>query len=153
MNDKAGKHNLHRNLQWVLEEVEDAGAAVLDLPETFPGLIKETFLRKLLTEKNAHAIWEWLEEKRSGFLLVDVRQRERYVEGHVPTAISMPLNEIDDRYKEIEDHHQIILYCASAYCRLGVKAALRFAEKGVYVREMSTGWQEWVEWGYPVEKG
>ena len=45
-------------------------------------------------------------------VLVDVRTAAAYQQSHAVGAISMPSNEVDQRYKELPVDKQIILYCA-----------------------------------------
>jgi len=45
-------------------------------------------------------------------ILVDVRTAAAYQQSHAVGAISMPSNEVDQRYKELPVDKQIILYCA-----------------------------------------
>lgn len=51
-----------------------------------------------------------LDEGSAVFL--DVRSVESYEAGHIPGAISMPINEIPERYSELPVNAWIITYCA-----------------------------------------
>ena len=54
--------------------------------------------------------------REDGHIIVDVRRREEYDEGHLPDAILIPNESIDkSRPKELPDLDQIIL----VYCRSG----------------------------------
>lgn len=44
-------------------------------------------------------------------VFVDVRDPAYYQAGHIPGAISIPLNEIETRYPELDANQWIILYC------------------------------------------
>ena len=63
-------------------------------------------------------------------IVVDVRSLEEYNEGHIPNAISIPLetieNEAETKLKNKDD--LILVYCRSG--RRSREAALRFIEKG-----------------------
>ncbi len=45
-------------------------------------------------------------------VIVDVRSREAYDEGHIKGAISIPLSEVESRYNELPEDKEIIIYCA-----------------------------------------
>ena len=45
-------------------------------------------------------------------LIVDVRTREEYEEVHIPGAMSMPLVELESRYRELPKDAEIITYCS-----------------------------------------
>ncbi|NPV09269.1 MAG: rhodanese-like domain-containing protein [Anaerolineae bacterium] len=44
-------------------------------------------------------------------LLVDVRSEEDFRRGHIPGAISLPLAELEDRYRELPRDAEIITIC------------------------------------------
>jgi hypothetical protein len=44
-------------------------------------------------------------------IVVDTRLRASYDESHIVGAISLPLLEVDDRYKELPKNAKIVLYC------------------------------------------
>ena len=55
-------------------------------------------------------------KKDDGHIIVDVRTREEYREGHIPDAICIPVEEIgEDMPAELPDREQVIL----VYCRSG----------------------------------
>ena len=45
-------------------------------------------------------------------VIVDVRTSEEYAEAHIPNAISMPLQELETRYRELSKGDAIITYCS-----------------------------------------
>ncbi len=45
-------------------------------------------------------------------VIVDVRSKEEFAAGHIPGAVSIPWEEIDDRYRELPRDKEIITYCA-----------------------------------------
>ncbi|GGL98908.1 rhodanese-like domain-containing protein [Deinococcus aerophilus] len=51
------------------------------------------------------------QNKRNGARLVDVRERDEYVAGHIPGAQNLPLSELRGREDEIEPG--TVLICAS----------------------------------------
>lgn len=55
-------------------------------------------------------------EKESGYIILDVRTKEEFEEGHIKNAINIPNETIgDSEPKELRDKDQIIL----VYCRSG----------------------------------
>lgn len=45
-------------------------------------------------------------------VVVDVRSKEEFDQGHIPGAISIPYGEIEARYRELPRDKEIITYCA-----------------------------------------
>jgi predicted sulfurtransferase len=57
---------------------------------------------------------EQLKEKLDAgadIIVVDVRTKEDFDEGHIPGAVSIPWEEIEDRYTELPRDKEIITYC------------------------------------------
>ena len=69
--------------------------------------------------------------KRSGVLLVDVREPHEYKAGHIPTAINIPLSQLNKRLKEISPKNEVLLYCRSG---VRSKQAGRILKKHGYTR-------------------
>jgi rhodanese-related sulfurtransferase len=44
-------------------------------------------------------------------LIVDVRSQNDYNAGHIPTAISLPIDDLEARYGELPQDAEIITYC------------------------------------------
>ncbi|MBO6113365.1 MAG: rhodanese-like domain-containing protein [Lachnospiraceae bacterium] len=67
-------------------------------------------------------------EKDDGHVIVDVRREDEYAEGHIPGAILIPNESIENEPpKELSDPNQIILiYCRSG--RRSKEAAQKLAD-------------------------
>ena len=44
-------------------------------------------------------------------IVVDVRGAEEYAESHIANALSLPLNDLQSRYRELAPNSEIITYC------------------------------------------
>ncbi|MEO8036912.1 MAG: metalloregulator ArsR/SmtB family transcription factor, partial [Acidobacteriota bacterium] len=60
-------------------------------------------------------------------VLIDVRPREEYVAGHLPGALSVPLDELGTRLKELGKDREVVAYCRGPYCMLSSDAVLLLA--------------------------
>lgn len=68
---------------------------------------------------------------RVKFKLVDVLDREHYDKEHIKNAISLPLNEIDEKAEKLIDKKEkIIVYCASFECQASTKAVKKLQSLG-----------------------
>ena len=76
-------------------------------------------------------------------LVIDVRPRCEYDAGHLPGAISMPMDEFDDASAEIALDSTVVLYCRGELCRLAREAAGRLRERGIDARVLDEGVIEW----------
>jgi NADPH-dependent 2,4-dienoyl-CoA reductase/sulfur reductase-like enzyme/rhodanese-related sulfurtransferase len=80
---------------------------------------------------------DWAQLGRADALLVDVREPDEFLAGHLPDAINLPLSRMRERYAELPTDREIWLSCG-----VGQRAyfATRFlAQHGYRVRNLSGG--------------
>lgn len=78
----------------------------------------------------------WLAKKRD-FLFIDVRRPDEYKAGHLPGAVNIPYDQVEDRKKEIPLDGPVIFYCTVSSWRAPYAANV-MADAGrnnVYVLE------------------
>ncbi len=97
---------------------------------------------------------ELLERARDGLVTVlDVRPPEEYAAGHVPGAVNIPLQELEQRLGELGKGQEVVAYCRGPHCVLAFDAVARLREKGMKARRLEDGYPEWKIAGLPVEEG
>jgi len=95
-----------------------------------------------------------LERARAGLVSVlDVRPAEEYAAGHLPGAINIPLQELEERLHELEPSQEIVAYCRGPHCVLAFDAVARLRHQGMEARRLEGGLPEWQLHGRPVETG
>ncbi len=91
---------------------------------------------------------------RSGqAILIDVRPHEEYVAGHIPGAMSMPLEELASRLDEIGKKREVVAYCRGPYCMLSSDAVRVLSRRGYRARRLQDGVLEWRAAGLKVVSG
>ncbi|MEE9304671.1 MAG: metalloregulator ArsR/SmtB family transcription factor [bacterium] len=94
---------------------------------------------------------ELLERVRHGAVTVlDVRPVEEYRAGHIPGAVSVPLEELERRLSDLPRDQEIIAYCRGPYCIFAVHAVELLRERGFTARRFEEGIPEWRLAGLPV---
>ncbi|MBI4787829.1 MAG: metalloregulator ArsR/SmtB family transcription factor [Chloroflexi bacterium] len=83
-------------------------------------------------------------------VLLDVRPRSEYAAGHLPEAVSIPLDELDRRVSELPRRRTIVAYCRGPYCVLADEAARKLTRNGLRVLRLEEGVLEWQQAGYPL---
>jgi rhodanese-related sulfurtransferase len=63
--------------------------------------------------RDSEALARLIHDGEPAYFLVDVRTPEEYAEGHIPTAINIPVKEIGERPPTSDKGALIIVYCAS----------------------------------------
>ena len=97
---------------------------------------------------------ELLEWVREGHVtLLDVRPAEEYRAGHIPGAVSVPMEELERRLAELPTDQEIIAYCRGPYCVFAVHAVELLRERGFTARRFEEGVPEWRVAGLPVTVG
>ncbi|QHE73891.1 Transcriptional regulator, ArsR family (plasmid) [Rhodococcus sp. WAY2] len=85
-----------------------------------------------------------LERARSGKVTVlDVRPREEYQAGHIPGAVSIPLDELADHLADLPADQEIVAYCRGAYCVLAHDAVRLLTDHGREAARLADGMLEW----------
>ena len=111
--------------------------------------LKEHFELKLQAVKQLADVIDSVKRDSSDLVLLDMRDREDYRRGHIKGAVSMPLEDIDKRYRDLPRDKDIVTYCYNQYCHLSTQGALKLVEHGIPAKEMNIGWSEWVKLGNP----
>ncbi|MBI5031892.1 MAG: metalloregulator ArsR/SmtB family transcription factor [Chloroflexi bacterium] len=83
-------------------------------------------------------------------VLLDVRPSAEYAASHLPSAVSIPLEELERRLNELPRRRTIIAYCRGPYCVLADQAAEKLKRKGFRVARLEEGVHEWQQAGYPL---
>lgn len=95
---------------------------------------------------------ELLRRAESGDVVVlDVRPREEYEAGHIPGAVSVPLEELADRLGDIPADQEVVAYCRGAYCVLAHDAVRLLTAHGRTASRLADGMLEWRLAELPVE--
>lgn len=89
--------------------------------------------------------------KKGDVTVVDVRPFEEYTAGHVPLAINIPLNELEQNFSTLPKSKEVIAYCRGPYCVLAFEAIAQLRSKGFKARRMEDGFPEWKLSSLPIE--
>jgi rhodanese-related sulfurtransferase/DNA-binding transcriptional ArsR family regulator len=84
-------------------------------------------------------------------ILLDVRPRVEYKAGHLPGAVSIPINKLERRLSELPPDKTIVAYCRGPYCVYADDALELLAERGWKVARLEEGVAEWQQAGYMLE--
>jgi rhodanese-related sulfurtransferase len=88
------------------------------------------------------------------FVLLDVRDPERYAHGHVPGAVNLPHGKvIAARLADYPPATLFVVYCTGPHCNGADRAALRLARLGRPVKVMLGGVTGWQDEGFELTTG
>lgn len=96
---------------------------------------------------------ELLRRVRKGEVTVlDVRPSEEFRAGHLPRALSVPLEDLEARMKDLPKDREIVAYCRGPYCVMAVEAVARLRKQGFRAVRLDMGVVDWQAQGLPVEQ-
>lgn len=84
-------------------------------------------------------------------VVIDVRPRDEYRAGHIPGAVSIPVDELEKRLPELPARKEVVAYCRGPYCVMAYDAVTRLRAHGRRARRLADGFPEWRAAGLPVE--
>jgi rhodanese-related sulfurtransferase/DNA-binding transcriptional ArsR family regulator len=100
----------------------------------------------------AVSIDELLARARSRQVVVlDTRPANEYAAGHIAGAISIPVDEMQRRLRELPKDREYVAYCRGPYCVYADRAVELLRSKGRLARRLAAGFPEWKAAGLPVD--
>lgn len=84
-------------------------------------------------------------------VVLDVRPEAEFRAGHIPGAISVPMEELASHIADLPAGRQVVAYCRGPYCFLAVDAVRELRQRGFDARRLEDGMPEWRAAGLPVE--
>jgi rhodanese-related sulfurtransferase/DNA-binding transcriptional ArsR family regulator len=85
--------------------------------------------------------------------VVDVRPGEEYEAGHLPGAVSIPLEALRERLESFPKDREIVAYCRGPHCVLAVEAVEWLRQQGYRARRLDLGVHDWQKRGFALEFG
>jgi rhodanese-related sulfurtransferase/DNA-binding transcriptional ArsR family regulator len=118
----------------------------------FERLVREHFGDR--SEAEPVAMHELLKRARSKqVVILDTRPGGEYVAGHIAGAISVPVDELQRRLKELGKGKEYVAYCRGPYCIYADRAVEILRRNGRRARRMVEGFPEWRSAGLPIARG
>ena len=86
-------------------------------------------------------------------VVLDVRPAVEYAGGHLPGALHIPVEELEQRLSELPRDREIVAYCRGQYCVLAHDAVRLLTAHGLVARRAADGILEWRVAGVPIHTG
>jgi rhodanese-related sulfurtransferase/DNA-binding transcriptional ArsR family regulator len=85
-------------------------------------------------------------------VVLDVRPETEYAAGHIRGAISIPIQTLADRLREIPAGTEVVAYCRGPYCVYADEAVRILSEAGRTAARLLDGYPAWAAEMLPVEQ-
>jgi rhodanese-related sulfurtransferase len=84
-------------------------------------------------------------------VVLDVRPEEEYRAGHIPGALSVPVDALEAALQRLPTDREIVAYCRGPYCVFSDEAVALLRSRGYRARRLRQGLPDWRASGMPVE--
>ncbi len=91
--------------------------------------------------------------RKGEVIVLDVRPAEEYRAGHIPGALSIPIQELKRRLSELPKSKEIVAYCRGPYCVFSDEAVELLRAKGFEAFRLDEGVLDWRARGLRVVVG
>lgn len=89
-------------------------------------------------------------KRQKSTLFVDVRERDEFEKGHIPSTVNIPLSELPLHYPELKRAKQVCFSCQTGMRSAAAAKTLAYlGHPGVI--NVAGGFQAWVQAGYSVQ--
>lgn len=104
------------------------------------------------SDAEAVSLSELLERaRRSDVVILDTRPANEYRAGHIPGALSVPVDELQKHLRQLPKGKEFVAYCRGPYCVYADRALQILKASGRKARRLREGFPEWKAAGFPVE--
>ena len=126
-----------------------------EVKKTTSQLIYDFYAIENAVHVSPHSLRKKMDMQDKSYILVDLRSAQEYEKEHIIGAVNIPAykdpdtsayDEVDrivNQFKELPKDKEIIVYCYSMPCMTGRKVGLMLTEKGIFVKHLGIGWNEW----------
>jgi rhodanese-related sulfurtransferase len=121
-----------------LAEVDRLAAAYLGARDELEPVTREELARRL--------------QDGDPLVILDVRPVAEHAAGHLPGAVSIPVDELRRRLAELPGDREIVAYCRGPYCAFAHDAVAVLREAGFEARRLEDGMPEWQAAGLAVTR-
>jgi rhodanese-related sulfurtransferase/DNA-binding transcriptional ArsR family regulator len=89
--------------------------------------------------------------RRGEVVLIDVRPQPEFRQGHIPGAVSVPIDRLATEIDGLGMDREIVAYCRGAYCVYADDAVRALVAKGFQAARLEDGFPEWARAGQPTQ--
>ena len=91
--------------------------------------------------------------RRGEVTLLDVRPAGEYEAGHIPNALSVPLEELKKHILKLPRNREIVAYCRGPLCMMSIAAVKLLRKSGFRAIRWEESVGDWIARGLPLRTG
>lgn len=117
---------------------------------TVEKLVKD--FRKSKFDFKSVTIDQLIQKIESGSVtILDVRPESEFNQGHIANAVSIPIDQLSTRLKELSKRTEIIAYCRGPFCVFADEAVAMLTKAGFKSSRLQEGFPDWRIKELPIE--
>ena len=89
--------------------------------------------------------------RRKEVVVLDARPAGEYAAGHIPGALSVPVDQLQAQLRRLPKRREYVAYCRGPYCVYADRAVTLLKRSGRRASRLSEGFPEWKAAGLPIE--
>jgi DNA-binding transcriptional ArsR family regulator len=89
--------------------------------------------------------------RKRDIVILDARPAHEFAAGHIAGAISVPVDDLQERLRRLPKTKEYVAYCRGPYCIYADRAVEALRASGRRARRMLDGFPEWKAAGLPIE--
>jgi rhodanese-related sulfurtransferase/DNA-binding transcriptional ArsR family regulator len=151
------KQGLHVHYRLADDAVAELCRSVRTVAERrladFDRLVREHFAHR--DDAEPVSMQELLKRARppGDVVILDTRPASEYAAGHIAGAISVPVEALRRRLRELPKSKEYVAYCRGPYCVYADDAVKLLQANGRHARRLREGFPEWRSAGFPITSG
>ncbi len=106
---------------------------------------------RALVPVDRDTLLERVQQKKA--IVIDVRPKNEYLAAHLPGALPIPLEELEQRLSELPRNKEIVAYCRGPFCVLAKEAVELLRSHGFRATRLEDSVQDWLAHGLPIATG
>jgi len=83
--------------------------------------------------------------------ILDVRPESEFNKGHIANAVSIPIDQLSKRLKELPKRTEIVAYCRGPFCVFADEAVAILIKAGYKATRLEEGFPDWKIQELPIE--
>jgi rhodanese-related sulfurtransferase len=89
--------------------------------------------------------------RKNEIVILDARPSREFAAGHIAGALSVPVEKLQQRLRELPKSKEYVAYCRGPYCIYADRAVEILRANGRRARRLVDGFPEWKAAGLPIE--
>jgi rhodanese-related sulfurtransferase len=98
-----------------------------------------------------YTLLQWVQKGKA--VVLDVRPAAEYLTAHISSALTIPLEQLEQRLSELPRNREIVAYCRGPYCVLAQEAVELLRAHGLRATRLEDSVQDWQAYGLPIATG